>query len=74
MITLIFALSTLTCPDTIMIGFPTPDSMTWNDVEIYSQAVKECPKRYPNSPCLVRFELVSFQNYKITCGRTLDEK
>ena len=39
-----------------------------DDLRNMTIATKRCKYHYPNSPCLVVFEVVTYHDYRATCG------
>ncbi len=53
---------------TKLVGWKDKSAMSPYDLETLETARKECPKRKPDKPCVVEFQLKGFQDYHVICG------
>lgn len=42
--------------------------------QMFKEATLGCKKRYPQSPCVVRFERIGLNDYTVVCGRSANER
>jgi hypothetical protein len=46
-------------------------ALVWNKIDNRNlkSAVSRCPVKYPNSPCLVKFIKIGYNEYQAICGK-----
>lgn len=68
----VILMAALMCAKPVIID-STKTKWTSNDQWVYETAVRRCPMKYDNSPCLKTFIKHGYQSYHAICGAAIGE-